>query len=114
MKKQKKEKPEILRTGANYFTHCSEKTFGIRENCVFHVISNYHVTENFSVDPMHNLFEGICGYDLAKILNNFINTENFFTLDVLNERIHCFNHAFDSNVPPPLQSESIKKELVIL
>lgn len=47
-------------------------------------------------------------------MNNFINTENFFTLDVLNERINCFNHASDSNVPPPLQSKSIKKELIIL
>ncbi|XP_039312881.1 uncharacterized protein LOC120359458 isoform X1 [Solenopsis invicta] len=114
MVKQKKEKPEKLRTRENYFTHCSEKTFGIKENCVFHVISNYHVTQNFSVDPMHDLFEGICRYDLAKILNNFINKENFFTLDVLNERINCFNHTADSNVPPPIQSDSIKKELIIL
>jgi len=62
---------------------------------------------------MHDLFERICRYDLAKILNNFINKE-FFTLDVLNERINCFNHVSDSNVPPSLQSESIKKELIIL
>jgi len=66
------------------------------------------------VDPIHDLFERICRYDLAKILNNFINKENFFTLDVLNERINCFNHVSDSNVLPPLQSESIKKELIIL
>ncbi|KYN29134.1 hypothetical protein ALC57_01437, partial [Trachymyrmex cornetzi] len=114
LKKQNKEIPEMLRTKENYFTHYSEKTFGIKENCVFHVIPNYHITQNFSVDPMHDLLEGICRYDLAKILNNLINKEKFFTLDTLNERINCFNHAFDSNVPPPLQSESIKKELIIL
>jgi len=99
----------MLRTRENYSTHCSDKTFKVKENCAFHIIPNYHVIQNFSVDLMHDLFEGICKYDLTKILNNFINKENFFTLDVLNERINCFNHVSNSNIPQPLQSESIKK-----
>lgn len=104
----------MLRTQENYSTHCSEKTYGIEEQCVFHQIKNYHVTQNLVVDPMHDIFEGICRYDIAKILNDLIYEEKLFTLNVLKDRIRCFNHSIDSNIPPPLNEKSIKNNVIVL
>lgn len=59
-----------LRTIDNYTTDImtnNEKLTGIKENCVFNNIKSFHVTNNFYFDIMHDLFEGICRYDITKI-----------------------------------------------
>ena len=63
---------------------------------------------------MHDLLEGICRYDMSKILNQFINENQYFSLEILNERMTCFSCGLESNIPPPFHSESIKKEYIIL
>jgi len=64
---------------------------------------------------MHDLLEGVCRYDIGKILNNFINVEKLFTLQHLNNRLNNYERIFsDRNITPILQVESIKNELVIL
>ena len=88
-----KENEKYLRTKSEYSQHCSEKTFGILESWAFNKIPSFHVTDNFLVDPMHDLLEGVCRYDIAKILDSFINKDKLFTLDILNERIATFNYC---------------------
>lgn len=88
--------------------------FGIQEECIFNKIPNFHVLENLSVDPMHDLLEGICRYDISKILNNFIYIEQFFTSQIFNERLLNCTSLFNDNVPPPLNSESIKNGKIII
>lgn len=115
IQKQVREDINIIRTIQNYTTHCEENMFGIQENCVFNAIPSFHVTENLSVDPMHDLLEGICRYDIGKILNNLINKNRLFTLQVFHERIRFFNKtSFGENVIPPITLDSIQKELIIL
>ena len=111
LKKQTKINPILLRTKESYDNHCLEKSFGIQERCIFHQIPNFHVTENFSVDPMHDLLEGICRYDMGKILNQYINENQYFSLEILNERMACSSCGLESNIPPPFHSESIKNEM---
>lgn len=82
-----------LRTVTNYETDVAINNFsstGIHEMCVFHSLNSFHVTSNFSVDVMHDIFEGICHYDLQLILNDFINVKNYFTIDLLNSRKRSF------------------------
>lgn len=114
MQKQVREKVDVIRTVENYTVHSRENTFGIKENCVFHNIPTFHIARNFSVDPMHDLLEGICRYDIGTILNNFINKNKYFTLYVLHDRIRFFNKtAFGENIPL-ITSDSIQKECVII
>ena len=48
------------------------KESGIKERCVFNKLDHFHVAENVTVDPMHDILEGIARYDLANFLNEFI------------------------------------------
>lgn len=42
---------------------------GIESECIFHTIPGFHVTNNLSVDIMHDLIEGTCRYDMIAIIN---------------------------------------------
>lgn len=87
-------------------------TFGIQENCVFNTIPSFHVAVNISVDPMHDLLEGICRYDIGKILNNLINKSKVFTLQDFHERIKFFNEtSFGENIIPLITPHSLQKKL---
>lgn len=115
IQKQVQEDVNIIRTIENYTTHCEENMFGMQENCVFNTIPSFHVIENLSVDPMHDLLEGICRYDIGKTLNNLINKNQFFTLQVFHERIRFFNKtSFGENIIPLITSDFIKKEHIII
>lgn len=115
LKKQSFENFHKIRTKENYLVHLRDQSFGIQEECTFNTIPYFHVTSNASVDPMHDILEGICRYDIGKILYNFIYEENFFTLEILNERILYFsNTSSGKNIPRKLSRESIKNKIIIL
>lgn len=83
------------------------------EECIFNNIPSFHVAENFSVDPMHDLLEGVCRYDIGKILKNFIVTNQLFTLTVFNERLRYFKKtSFGENIV--ITQSLIEKEYLII
>jgi len=78
---------------------------GIKQACVFNEISSFHVTENYAVDIMHDLLEGVCKYDIGLMLNKMIFSFKYFTLNTLNDRIESFNYGtIDIRNRPPLIS----------
>lgn len=66
---------------------------GIKEICVWNQISSFYVTHNYSVDIMYDVLEGVCNYDLAPLLNNFILNFKYFSLNTFNNRIQYFNYG---------------------
>lgn len=55
----------LLRNCINYEQHIEQNDYknnGILENSIFNSISNFHVTQNFCLDLMHNLEEGVIKY----------------------------------------------------
>lgn len=65
----------FLRNEANYWEDVSSNDVsasGIRESCIFCKINSFKITDNISVDIMHDLFEGICHIELCNIVANFI------------------------------------------
>ena len=61
----------ILRTIENYEIALSTigdsvSSFGVKEECIFHELPNFHMTKNPSVDILHDWLEGIVKNDLAK------------------------------------------------
>lgn len=79
--------------------------YGITENCILYKVHGVHLTKNIAVDPMHDILEGTCRYNIATILNYFSFVKKYFTLKILNFRILGFNYGLSSNVNRPPESE---------
>jgi hypothetical protein len=84
--------------------------------CVFHQLPNFHVSQNMSLDLMHDVLEGILRYDMAHILNYLINTKKYFNLDNINKRIQHFKFCeVDTGNPiPQIRADHIKKKHIIM
>ncbi|XP_070529955.1 uncharacterized protein [Cardiocondyla obscurior] len=101
-----KEDPSLLRNLINYnndiqLDNTSET--GIKEECVFHDISSYHFTENYTVDELHDGREGLCNVDMLIILRNLTHGKyKCFNLEILNNRMLMFGYGpKDSLNKPP-------------
>jgi hypothetical protein len=66
---------------------------GIKQACVLSKIPSFNVWDNVAFDVMHDIFEGVAHYDLIQIFNKFIFEDKLFSLEELNERIHCFDYG---------------------
>lgn len=104
----------IMRNRQNYNEDLNANNFkltGIHNNSIFNMLKTFHVTENFAVDVMHDIYEGVCHYSLCKILLFFIEDMNFFTLDLLNYRINTFDYGVIEieKKPVPITLQDLKK-----
>lgn len=83
----------VLRTKDNHTAHCQEMThnpslpyvFGVKSSCLLNSLTYFHTTENFSVDVMHDVLEGMAQYELKLLFLYF--KEQHVTLGELNLRI---------------------------
>ncbi|XP_055902990.1 uncharacterized protein LOC129939135 [Eupeodes corollae] len=86
----------MLRNRKNYSedvaTNDYKKT-GIHEDSVFNSIPSFHVTYNYSIDVMHDIFEGICHYNICHIIRYILDMKFFSDLQSLNDRINSFNYG---------------------
>jgi len=75
---------------------------GIKGDAIWNEIPNFHVTHNCACDIMHDLFEGVCNYDMRHIIHYLVNERKFLSFEVLNSRIQCFDYGLEeaSNKPP--------------
>lgn len=67
------------------------KQTGVHENSIFNLIHSFHVVQNFSVDLMHDIFEGVCVYDMCHIILNLLKS-GYFDLETLNNRKQHFQN----------------------
>lgn len=83
------------------------KQTGVRKKSVLNDIKSFHVVNNFAVDVMHDIFEGICHYDIAHILLYYIYECKLFTLEELNICKNNFNYGQIEigNMSPPIKFE---------
>jgi hypothetical protein len=61
---------------------CSKKTHshGVKRECALNKIEGYHIAENFALDPMHIILEGIVPLEVGCVLYNLImGQKSFFT-----------------------------------
>jgi len=80
------------------------KQTGVHEKSVFNLVNSFHVVQNFSVDLMHDIFEGVCVYDMCHIILNLIKS-GYFNLETLNNRKQHFQYGESEigNISPPLR-----------
>lgn len=72
---------------------CNFKETGLYKESILNKITSFHVTNNYSVDIMHDLFEGVCHYDMCHIIKYYTETVKLFSLQNLNDRKNMFNYG---------------------
>jgi len=99
------EDKNLLRNTSNYaadllINNVSET--GVKIGAVWNEIPHFHITQNCAFDIMHDLFEGVCSYDMLHIIHYLVNVQKFMSFEVLNSRIQCFDYGLEeaSNKPP--------------
>lgn len=107
----------LRRTKSNYdrdIQNLSGISAGVKEPCIWNDLKFFHVTKNIACDVMHDIYEGICRYEVGIILKYLID-EKLFSLQFLNERIKYFNFgAYERNRVPLIKTEHIKKCCIII
>lgn len=86
MQVQCKDDLSYKRNPQNYeedITTKDETLTRIKKRSIFNQLQNFHVTLNSAFDPMHDLAEGVCHYDMCYIIRHCIEC-NYFTLEQLN------------------------------
>jgi len=104
-----------LRNAANYLYDVASNSVsisGIRELCVWDQVYSFSVINNYSVDIMHDLLEGVCNYDIGFILKEMVFNLNYFSIHTLNDRIESFNYGPTDirNRPPLISEENLKRQ----
>lgn len=103
----------LIRNTVNYAADIAandSKKTGIEENSILNSIPSFHTTTNFAVDIMHDVFEGVCRYDMCHIITYLIN-QNYFSIETLNIRKHMFNYGEIEigNISPEITAVHLSK-----
>ena len=101
-KRMTQEKKDLLRTKDNYDVDLYvERSCGVKEYCAFNKIVDFHITENRSLDLMHDFNEGVVHYTLSRILTCIIIKNKLITLKEFNNRIKKFDYGDNDGVNKP-------------
>lgn len=108
------EKKQLMRTIENYAYDISSNDFtctGIYGESVLNQIYSFHVVTNYCVDVMHDMFEGICHYDMCHVILYYTQTVKLFSLETLNNRKATFNYGpiEVGNISPPITLLHLQK-----
>lgn len=57
---------------------------GIYKEPIFNQLNFFHATTNYSIDIMHDIFEGICHYNMCHIIKYYTENVKIFSLHTLN------------------------------
>lgn len=100
-----------LRTKELHAEHCQRiqsnpslpYVMGVKKSCLLNSLQYFHTTENFSVDIMHDILEGVGQFEMKLLIQHLI--ENYTTSAEVNRRIQSFNYGFmeQNNKPPGVQ-----------
>lgn len=92
---------KLLRTRDTHDSHVQScnlnndgtSCFGVMGGSPLNQLNYYHVTDNYAPDIMHDMLEGVCGFELKLVLYQLIYCKKYFDLSLLNERIRAFNYS---------------------
>ncbi|KAK9963884.1 hypothetical protein ABG768_005106 [Culter alburnus] len=80
-----------------------------QEKCSLNKLQFYHVTYNVTPDVMHDILEGVGGYETKLVLSSLIE-QKLLTLDQLNNRLTSFDYGFSDghNKPSAIKPQDLK------
>lgn len=105
------EESVILRTKDMHAEHCATiqtnpqlpHVYGVKRSCLLNTLQFFNTANNFSVDIMHDILEGVAQFEV-KLLLEYVQ-QNFLTAKELAGRIQAFNygHTERRNRPPAVK-----------
>lgn len=103
-----------IRTRTLYEKNVAEQsvsTTGIKESSALNQLLTFHAGNNYCQDIMHDIFEGICLYDMKLICSQLI-CNGCFTLADLNNRVQSLNYGYYdiTNKPPVITKVHLDSE----
>lgn len=99
---------------AQHLAQCAPKHTGVAGVSSLTGLKSATTLELCTVDPMHDILEGVWQYDIGAILYVFIIEKKYFTLVELNDRIDNLNYGDDEvrNKPRNVTSNQVKEKFV--
>jgi len=73
---------------------------GIKEACVWNNVCGFNVLDQVGMDVMHDVIEGVGKYDLEFLIRYYVEDLKLFSLQILNERLVCFDYGPDKCSKP--------------
>lgn len=87
-------KPELQRTKETYALNLTgTDSKGVLGECLLNKLPSFHVVTNYYVDVMHDIFEGICHYNMTNAIIYFTQEMKYFNLELLNLRKQTFEYG---------------------
>lgn len=91
----------VLRSKELYTEHCNTLSedptlpsiYGVKKSCVLNSLQYFHSTDNYAVDIMHDLLEGIIQYEL-KLFFQYLIKNGYTSMNTLLDRIQRFNYGY--------------------
>lgn len=98
----------VLRTVEMHSHHCQTiqtdsslpHVYGVKRVCLLNSLKYFHTANNFSVDLMHDVLEGVAQFEVKLVLEYI--QSNFLNAEQLAGRIHAFDYGHNQqrNRPP--------------
>lgn len=98
----------ILRTVDMHSHHCQTiqtnstlpHVYGVKRTCLLNSLKYFHTANNFSVDLMHDILEGVAQFEVKLVLQYI--QSNFLNAEELAGRIHAYDYGYNQqrNRPP--------------
>lgn len=104
------EDESLLRHTDQYYAQLSlndVSATGVREECIWFSVNNFNLFDQLGVDVMHDMLEGCSKYIMSFILKYYTKELKLFTLQVLNDRLFCFDYGPENNKPCALTEDYI-------
>ncbi len=81
--------------------HCNDlmadptlpSTFGVKRTCLLNDLQYFHVSDNYTVDIMHDILEGVGQFEL-KLLFGYLSHNNLISKTDVCNRIYSYNYGF--------------------
>ena len=86
------EDTRMLRTKETYAKHTDSDAHGIKKSSPFNNVPYFHVTENYTIDLMHDGFSGFVNKGLQIVLDHCI-LKRYFSLNEFEEWLDNFNYG---------------------
>ncbi|XP_023199004.1 uncharacterized protein LOC111610276 isoform X1 [Xiphophorus maculatus] len=107
--------PEVvLRTEDEHAQHCQTvqadprlpHVYGVKRVCLLNSLQYFNMANNFSVDMMHDILEGVGQFEVKLILK-YIHS-NFLSTEQVAGRIHAYDYGFNQQRNrPPLSTDKM-------
>ncbi|KAJ8364594.1 hypothetical protein SKAU_G00134250, partial [Synaphobranchus kaupii] len=101
----------VMRTQALHAEHCQKMetnpslpyVMGVKRSCILNSLQYFNTCENFSVDIMHDILEGVVQYEMKLLIRHLI--DNYTTSEEIDRRIKSFNYGYmeQNNKPPAVK-----------